>query len=43
MFYHNTMVYSQVADRGEGLQIWTAVASILNKQLLTLIEECPSA
>jgi hypothetical protein len=32
---HHGMARPQVADRGDGLQIWRVAANILNKQLRT--------
>ena len=33
--YHHGMARPQVADRGDGLQIWRVAANILNKQSWT--------
>jgi hypothetical protein len=33
---HHGMARPQVADRGEGLQVWRAAASILNKKSRTV-------
>ncbi|KAJ4439970.1 hypothetical protein ANN_08101 [Periplaneta americana] len=36
--YHHGMARPQVADRGDGIQIWRAAVNILNKQSRTADE-----
>jgi hypothetical protein len=40
---HHGMARPQVADGGEGLQIWRVVANILNKQSRTADKGWPSS
>jgi hypothetical protein len=40
---HHGIVRPQVADGGEGLQIWRAAANILNKQSRTADKGWPSS
>jgi hypothetical protein len=39
---HHGMAHPQVADGGDGLQIWKVAANILNKQSWTADKGCPS-
>jgi hypothetical protein len=41
--YHHGMARPQVADGGDGLQVWRAAANILNKKSRTADEGGPSA
>jgi hypothetical protein len=40
---HHDMARPQVADGGDGLQIWRVVADVLNKQLRTAEKGWPSS
>jgi hypothetical protein len=40
---HHSMARPQVADRGDGLQVWTVASNILNKQSRTADRGWPSS
>jgi hypothetical protein len=39
--YHHGMPHPQVADGGDGLQIWRVAANVLSKQSRTVDNGCP--